>query len=463
MEIINIENVEYVLGEYLISNAPIFSRSCRSSRDVVKKKAIHVNNYIFAKKEMKTGNWIKSDGKSIKFDKVLITKKYINENVAEINKDSDKLIKDEKGIEKAPEIIYLEDNEKFRDDEGNVLDIETRGVRDCDNVYFKVKDVSKYFGAERLHDHLLDKKGAYEEKRDYLFFLLNIQSMGGRQTNKQTNKKKELFLTYNGLIRVLMVSRNDTTKKFSPWAIKTLFTAQMGSIEQKEELAASVLGTNAKVVRKVFSKDTNTIPCVYFFILGRVKNLRKSMNIDLKYSDDYLVCKYGQTKDLARRTSEHISFFNKIEGCDLTLKYYSYIDPQYTYTAENDIKESIIALESDFKYENMNELVIIKPGQMIHIEKAFSHIGKKYLGHVSELITQIKELKDNLEKNDIIHKSEILKIESNNNEKIYKYDMEKKDLIHVNEMLVSKHQNEIQKYENELLKKEIEILKLKNK
>ena len=224
---------------------------------------------------------------------------------------------------------------------------------------------------------------------------------------------------------------------------------------------ASVLGTNAKVVREVFSKDTNTIPCVYFFILGRVKNLRKSMNIDLKYPDDYLVCKYGQTKDLARRTSEHISFFNKIEGCDLALKYYSYIDPLYTYTAENDIKGAIDAFNCDFKYENMNELVIIESGQMIHVENAFANVSKKYMGHVSELLTQIKELKDNLEKKDIIlenkdliYNNKIQKIELNNKEIIHKLETEKNELIHINQI-------QLQKYENEILKKEIEILKLK--
>ena len=254
MEIINIENVEYILGEYLISNAPIFSRSCRSSRDVVKKKAIHVNNYIFAKKEMKTGNWIKSDGKSIKFDKVLITKKYINENVAEINKDNDKLIKDENGIEKAPEIIYLKDNEKFHDDEGNILDIETRGIRDCDNIYFKVKDVSERFSMPSLHRTIINTETNYIINEHYKYFMCNTVYLVDTTTKKNTNKKKiqnELFLTYQGIMRVLFASNNNKLDKFSSWAIKTLFAAQMGSIEQKEELVAS---------RRIPRRSTRLLP-----------------------------------------------------------------------------------------------------------------------------------------------------------------------------------------------------------
>jgi hypothetical protein len=68
----------------------------------------------------------------------------------------------------------------------------------------------------------------------------------------------------------------------------------------------------ATVIKEVFSKDANTLPCVYLFSLGYVKDLRKSMTI---------VCKYGFTKELARRTSEHITNFTKIKGCDLKLKY----------------------------------------------------------------------------------------------------------------------------------------------
>jgi hypothetical protein len=119
----------------------------------------------------------------------------------------------------------------------------------------------------------------------------------------------------------------------------------MGLKEDKQKLVSNILGINAQVVKEVFNCDANTVPCVYLFTLGYVKDLRESMNIDNKYDNNSIVTKYGFTKNLARRTKEHMSNYNKINGCDLKLKHYSYIDPQYTFNGETDIKEFITSLD----------------------------------------------------------------------------------------------------------------------
>jgi hypothetical protein len=44
-----------------------------------------------------------------------------------------------------PPLIVLEDSEKFMDDLGNLYNVETRGERSEDKVFFKAKDVARVF------------------------------------------------------------------------------------------------------------------------------------------------------------------------------------------------------------------------------------------------------------------------------------------------------------------------------
>lgn len=63
-----------------------------------------------------------------------------------------------------------------------------------------------------------------------------------------------------------------------------------------------ILGVNAELVLDVINNDTFTLPVVYCFILGYVKDLRKSMNIFEKYIDNQIVVMYGCTDNFKRKT-----------------------------------------------------------------------------------------------------------------------------------------------------------------
>ena len=184
----------------------------------------------------------------------------------------------------------------------------------------------------------------------------------------------------------------------------------MGTITQKEELIGSILGTSAKVVKEVFSRDANKLPCIYLFTLGTAKDLRKSMAIDSKYADSALICKFGFTNDLSRRTTEHMNSFGKVNGCNLKLKYYSYVDPQYMSKAENDIKCCVKALNISIVYENQEELIVVSKEHHQLVENQYELVSKKYMGHITELVTQIKELKEQLEKQELVYQMEIQRL-----------------------------------------------------
>ena len=54
--IITINDKQYIMGDYLYNNAPIYSKGCRSSRDIISKKQIEAKNYIYARN--KDNKWL---------------------------------------------------------------------------------------------------------------------------------------------------------------------------------------------------------------------------------------------------------------------------------------------------------------------------------------------------------------------------------------------------------------------
>ena len=51
---------------------------------------------------------------------------------------------------KASNIIFLKKEEQFCDNDGNIIDIETRCVREHDKIYFKINDIVIGFGLSYL-------------------------------------------------------------------------------------------------------------------------------------------------------------------------------------------------------------------------------------------------------------------------------------------------------------------------
>ena len=121
--------------------------------------------------------------------------------------------------------MELEPHEKFHDTDGEILEIETRGRRHVDEIFFRVRDVMKRFDMPRLNNILRDKTANYEVGIHFrTFTVVNCVDHNKNNTKKPV---KSLFLTYHGLMRVLIVSRNKNAEKFSRWAITKLFAMQL--------------------------------------------------------------------------------------------------------------------------------------------------------------------------------------------------------------------------------------------
>jgi hypothetical protein len=438
LNIITIKSNKYIQADELFEHAPIFCKKSRSTRALIKNKKVGDDDWVFAKKSQTTeGKWKLSDGLSAKCDKVFIRYEYVMD-INEIQKkyNPEEVVLNDDEISEAPSIIDLDDCEKFKDVDGNPLDIETRGERKSDGIFFKVSDVSIAFDMPNLQKSILRKERGYINENDYKYFSCKKRNNDVNKTSKKTKVENNLFLTYEGILRVLFTSRNNKTTSFVSWATKTLFIAHMGTKEQKQLLSSDLLGVDAQVIKQVLNKDANTLPCVYLFTFNTVKELRESMNIGDKHKDDSIVCKFGFTKDLPQRTAQHQKKYEKINNVNLRLKHYAYMDPQYMSKGETYIKDCINTFNMKLDYENCEELIILPKEYEQQIKEKFTFISQNYSGHISELITKIK----NMENENIILQ---------------------KDIIHEQQNVQMEKQNtKLALKDNELLQKDVELLKL---
>ena len=420
---LKLSNNYFYSADDLFNNCPIYCRGSKNSRELVRNKSLLNTDYKYLRFNKDTNKWSVTDGKSVKFDKIFIKDTVINE-INELNGASNISLE---GSEVAPPLLYLNDNEKFKDKNENILDIETRGEREPDKIYFKVNDISDKFSIPNLYITLVSKNSNYEINLHYKYFTINsINNVYLKSSKKEVKVQKELYLTYEGILRVLFTTRNNKTSNFINWAVKTLFTVQMGSETDKNKLISNIKGVSYEAIQELFSCNARSLPCVYLTAFNTVKNLRNVMNIDNSFSDDSIVYKFGLTKSFEARKNGHKSEYKELgDNIDMKLVKYTYIDPLFLSDAENEIKDKL----SDFKFnwKTHDELVIIPKSMSKYIDMVYENIGSKYSGHTAEFNRQVSEL--NAEISNLKHIIEIKDMEKKHLLETHKKDLDNKDLL----------------------------------
>jgi len=410
----------------LFEHNPEFFYGCTvKKRLITKKKNIPESEYVYANFFVKTKEWNLSD-ESCKKAQLLITKAWVDkyyfrnddavvasvpvaspviiapipspiivplvqeEQKEDIKQEDSERKEDKEVIKNAPPILELSDEEKFHDVDGNIIEIETRGERHEDKIYFKCKHISVGFRMEHLSKNITDKTKGYNRGSDYTFFIRNNSSPNGGAN------KKTLYLTYEGLLRVLFVSRNKNATIFRKWATMKLFTIQMGTKEAKEILGADILNIKIKDLRAVFNKHSSDFPCVYLLSLGKVSDLRETLGISPKIEDDIIVYKYGFTKDFKQRISQHQSTYGKMKNVDLDVELFNIVDAQYTTAAEHDIRYFFKAFGKPLVIEGHNELVGLNKMELVETKNKYVSTGEKYAGSTKGYETRTKELQEEI-------------------------------------------------------------------
>lgn len=452
---IDSSNKLYYNMKDLVVLSPEFFYGCKTKpRTIIQKKKIPNTEYVYANLKKNEWNitteeckkaqllvsreWIdKYFFPTIKKQKIEETNKTINEpdiNDEQITENKDELetsVIDEE-CENAPPELFLEDEEKFKDVNGNIIEIKTVGEKSKNKIFFKVKDVMNGFGLISLDKVLLDTRYSYKRNIHYKTFFI-------RETlvkHELPTIKKYLFLTYKGILRVLFTSRTLNAEIFQDWAEEKLFTIQMGSKNEKQKLGTQLLKVDLKTFKAVFDSYSSTFPCIYLLSLGKVKDLRDTFNISNEINDSSTVYKYGFTEDLERRLREHTSDYGKLKNVNVSLSIFHMVDVKYISKAENDIKhlfevfgKNLNTNDTDISNKKRKELVVFNDKEYKQIAEHYKLIGLKYIGSTQYLQDKVQELQNEIK---IINLNKELEIQKLTNEK------------------------EMFKVSNETLKKEIE-------
>ena len=398
-EIIKHNGEEYYDAKELKKLDPVyFYGTSGGIRKIIKKKKIDVGVYHYATFAKRKGWSSDCQENPCKKACLLLLKSWVESNIPTMMDDD--CVNDEEGkyeYPQAPDLLLLEEEEKFRDSDGRVVEIETRGEMTPKGIYFSAKDVSVAFGLNRIVDSLTDKRRfKNDDEEEYRFFIVKNPVSNGISAIR-----KQMFITYEGMISILYSSRSEKAKGFRKWATETLFTHQMGSRSQKEELSSNLLGCDVKDVRTALKPYSAKLSSVYCFSLGTGESLRDSMELPEDVTkDDDIVIKFGFTNDLDRRSNEHVKEYEKIKGVKVRLMEYVYIDPAFLSEAEVELKQFFTAIETPVKYKKYKELISINPKHLKEIQKKYKSVGVGYQGNCSHLIGKLEKLEYQLQLKD---------------------------------------------------------------
>ena len=313
----------------------------------------------------------------------------------------------------------MEPHEKFHDTDGEILEIQTRGERHVDKIFFRASDVSKRFDMPGLKQALLKETEAGYE-RGLHFTTFTVVNCVDHNKNNTKKPVKSLFLTYHGLMRVLIVSKNKNAEKFSRWAITKLFAMQMGTKEDKEDLVREIVN-NLESFKTVLKKYPQGFPGIYLVGLGKVQDLRETFEMSETLDNDSLVCKFGVSLDLSRRIEEHKGDYGKLKNVNMNVEAFHYIDPIYKQKAEAEIRNIFDAYDMRIMVPGRNELVVLNKKQFERIIKDYARTGNEYAGATQEmqlesakLKQEIKDLMNEMQNKKLEYDLELIKVTNEN-------------------------------------------------
>ena len=401
----NDKNV-YDLDSLVQYDQAYFFGCLKRKRDAITKKQIPEEHYFYAK--ITKDGWSESESKYLRA-KILVTEEWAKANVIKLVEKyavktpsstlragppgpkastSRVIVKTRK---EAPDLLKLEDHEKFRDSEDNIFEVEVRGVRNEEQIFYKGKDVEKVFGMGSLVRGIHNNDNNYIKEEDYEIFLLAHEPLNvvrGSIEKSQSRRVQSVFFTYNGLLKVIFNSRSGVAHKFRKWATKIIYTAHLGTDEQRIEQALEIAGVNASLVKQVFDTCVTKVPCVYLFYIGAVTKMRKHYPVDLKDHRTGIIYKFGMTKSLHRRLMEHIKEYGGLENSDLKLSQWSPINEKLASRAETQL--SHFFNNKKIIFQKHVEIVILGRSDMSDVKEQYLDVYNKY-GIVNDMLAIAKQ------------------------------------------------------------------------
>jgi len=455
MDIFKINGQEYYLANDLRSKCPRLFVGCQKSMpELIKKHGLGKDNYTWAR--LVNGNYeARASKTSNKIDKMMISIKWVHESGLLRDNNETNNCQPTNKYESLPSLLLLEENERIYDNEGKYYNVEVRGERDPEGIYFRAKDVAKMLNKDPkyLKDALTNKDRNYVREEDYKVFIVHELSLMAQEDNKKSGRKL-LYLTYYGLLKVMIISRNTNLKKFLGWVTRVVFTAHLGTKAQKKQLAVNLLDTDIKCLNYVFNKAATSLPCVYLIYIGSVKEMRKGLKLNSHYEDGQKIYKYGKTRHIKERFQQHHNNYSKLGSKNMALMKYAMVDPQFITKAEAELKAYFVDNEYVITAHKKIELVILDKNQLEGVYGTYTNIMKKYVGAYKELTDSIDLMKAN-------HKSELLARDNETStlraeNALLKQKIDYEARLHKSELLARDNEISTLRAENALLKQKID-------
>ncbi len=400
-----------------------YCRGCRSLKALIERK--QYTDYFFG--IVRDGGSIQVTEKlSCKYGTIFVAKTHVMELFDE-SKPAQEVLP-------APPLL-IDDDLAFKDEDGVEYDVEMRGERTPDEIFFKAKDIERVFAIKALLSNTQLDHSSYRQPDHYQFFVTsdvtNQPSEEALTTSKSynvwnrrgekavTTKRKEMYFTYTGLLKVINSSRSGVGHKFQKWIEEIVFAAMLGTTEQKVEVARKILNVDADHLRAIMTKSATKLSCLYL--------IKTSMKDEGK-----CVYKYGFTDNVHRRFGEHITKY----GDKITLETFVFIPVSDLSKAETDFKNSVSKYK--FKLEGHKELVSLCDEAYTNMRTILKTISENYCGNIKEQMlvyeSQLKELRFE-----------------------YELKLREKDL----EISNAVHKYELSMKDNQILQMRVELLELK--
>jgi hypothetical protein len=347
--IIDNNNV-YIAQDIYNYDTAFFTGVCGRMRLIVEKLKLKESDYCWG--YIKNNIWIKSNSKYPKA-KLLLNEEYVINNIPKM---MDKVKQELYKYEEAPSILELTNDEKFKDNNNNIINIEVRGERESLKCYFKVKDISINFCMLNLNTVLLNNKNSYDKNIDYKCFTVN----------NEYKTKKNLFLTYIGLQKCIYINRKNFSSKLKLTMTKWL--QQFDNTKLKNYNIGNFYKAYSIKIGVVYCVTSNILNAIKIgFWTGSIDGLRK------RYITSYgnnIELNYFNTINPRELENECHLYFNKYKITnelfekDYLQKYINYLElNKITPTKDdlNNINNDDISLE----YTDNNDMIYKLEKQLI--------------------------------------------------------------------------------------------------
>ena len=403
------ERIWFDLDDVIQMNQGFFHGCLRYKRQAITKKNIPEEHYVFVS-VTKKGMTICAP--EYKRAKILVSIEWVSNNVTKKQEErqpsqrKDVSVKrrqrkasepkEQRGLRVAPEPIVLEEHELFRDIEGQVVHVDVRGERNEEGIWFRCSDIEKLFEMENLSDNVTH---TLDEGQDFEVFLLpHARTIYGHGVIEQPapalrkRRVKAIFLSFNGLMRVIFASHSTTAKRYRDWANRICFAGLFGSDEQRVNAAADVVGVPTSSLKEVFEIAAVKVPCLYLFFIGKVVDMKKHYD-ELKDHKSGMLFKFGRTDNLLRRCKEHIKTYGTLKESNLRIRLWVPINPDHLSAAETEISRFLKDKKVPFQQHSETVVLSLKDLKPLRLEyeRAFKMFGIE-TSEVAGLRDRVKEL-----------------------------------------------------------------------